>query len=141
MNAGRLLTLASLVAVALGGHVAPRARAEAGAISVPGYGPGIAGNVTIGPTAPVCQPDVPCSRPFAGANVVVLDDNGGDRQGRVVARAVTNRHGNFILSVRPGDYLVSVRTPGTLPACGDAPVTVTLRSFTLVTVDCDTGIR
>jgi hypothetical protein len=129
-----------LVAAVVGGQVA-QSGAEDAALVVPGYGPGLAGHVTLGPTTPVCQPDIPCVAPFARAPVAVLDDNGGDRQGRVVARAVTNRRGAFIVSLPAGDYVVRVGTTDALPACDEARATVRVHRFTLVTIACDTGIR
>jgi hypothetical protein len=42
-------------------------------VRAPRYGSGIAGHVVEGPTTPVCRPNVPCTRPFANATILVLD--------------------------------------------------------------------
>lgn len=136
------VTLAcTLVVAALGVRTPTPAAAEDAGLVIRGYGPGVAGSVMLGPTTPVCQPDVPCIRPFAGARIVILDDSGGARQGSVVARAITNHRGNFVVSVPAGEYAVRVRTRGVFPACGETPVTVVPGVFALVAVECDTGIR
>jgi hypothetical protein len=104
-------------------------------ILVPGYGPGVAGNVTVGPTRPVCLPNDPCTRPFAGARVNVLNSL---RQ--PVASAITNSLGNFLLSVPSDNYIIHVQTTG-LPFCAEARAAVGPKTFTLVAIDCDSGIR
>ena len=104
-------------------------------LSVPGYGPGVAGHVTLSPTTPVCQPGVPCVKPFAGATVQVLDSSRD-----LVGSAVTNTSGAFIVSVPHGQYLIHVLTVD-FPRCPEVPVVVGTDYFTLVKVPCDTGIR
>ena len=104
-------------------------------IVAPGYGPGVAGHVTLSPTTPVCRTGVPCERPYNGAIVQVLDLN---RQ--VVASAVTNPQGAFIASVPPGDYTVHIMTID-FPRCPEASLTVGKAFFTLTTIACDTGLR
>ena len=47
--------------------------ADAPALVVPGYGPGIAGHVVEGPIRPVCQPNSACTGPFADATILILD--------------------------------------------------------------------
>ena len=113
-------------------HRLPRAR-----LHVPGYGPGIAGQVTRAPLTPVCRPEIPCSGPYAKAQVQVLDAPDATN---VLASAVTNDEGNFVLSVPPGDYIVRVQVTD-FPICPDAGAHVGKRGFDLVTIDCDTGIR
>jgi len=108
------------------------------ALVVPGFGPGVAGNISEGPIYPVCPVNVPCTKPFAGARVLVLGSTNPDS---VVGMAVTNALGNFIVSVPAGDYLVRVQVPGFFPRCGDAKATLGARAFTLVQIECDTGIR
>src|SRR5262245_16442763 len=65
-------------------------------LAVPGFGPGLAGNVSRGPTSPACQVNIPCTRPFAGATVLVVDSTD---PASVVGTAVANPRGNFIVSV------------------------------------------
>ena len=109
---------------------------DAGAAALTSYGPGVAGQVIEGPTTPVCRPNVPCTRPFANATILVLD--GTNRN--TVGTAVTNAHGNFIVSVPPGAYLVHVQVVD-LPRCPEIQATVGPSKFTAVQVSCDTGIR
>jgi hypothetical protein len=111
---------------------------------VPGFGPGVAGTVVVGPTAPVCLPEQPCDRPFAGARVMVLtvDPTAHVPTEIPVGIAVTNAQGNFIVSAPPGDYAVQIDTaPDHLPICTPVAVTVSGRHLTLVEVQCDTGMR
>jgi hypothetical protein len=105
-------------------------------VVVPRYGPGVAGQIIEGPTTPVCRPNIPCTKPFANATVLVLD--GTSRNS--VGTAVTNARGNFIVSVPPGAYLVHVQVAD-LPRCPEAQATVGPGNFTVVHIDCDTGIR
>ena len=70
--------------------------------------------------------------------MLVLDRTNPDI---VVGTAVTNALGNFIVSVPSGEYLVRVQVTGFFPSCGEAEATVGDRAFTLVQIDCDTGIR
>jgi hypothetical protein len=100
------------------------------------YGPGIEGNVNEGPITPVCKVGVPCTRPFAGATVLILDSASRN----VVASADTNTLGNFIVSVAPGSYLVHIMVVD-FPLCPEVPLTVAGTKFSPVTVGCDTGIR
>jgi hypothetical protein len=64
----------------------------------------------------------------------------------VVATAITNERGNFIVSVPPGTYTLHAGSarPRIQPAiggCSDVQVSVTGDTFALVTIGCDTGIR
>jgi hypothetical protein len=104
-------------------------------LNVPGYGPGVAGHVTLSPIMPVCQIGVPCSKPFAGATVQILDSTRD-----VVGSAVTNSSGAFIVSVPHGQYLLHVLTVD-FPRCPEVPIIVGTEYFTLTNVQCDTGIR
>ncbi|HEY1259897.1 MAG TPA: hypothetical protein VGF34_11655 [Stellaceae bacterium] len=103
---------------------------------VPGYGPGVAGQVSAGPSVPVCRPTMPCTRPFAGATVLLLDR----RARTVVGETVTNTSGNFIVATPPGAYIVHVRVVD-FPRCQEAPALVGQSDFTLVQIACDNGIR
>ncbi len=104
-------------------------------IVVPGYGPGVAGHVTIGPIMPVCQVGVPCDKPYDGAIVQILNANRS-----VVGTAVANAHGGFIVSLPPGDYITHIMTVD-YPRCPETNVTVGKKFFTLTSVVCDTLIR
>ena len=104
-------------------------------IVVPGYGPGVAGHVTLSPIMPVCQAGVPCDKPYDGAIVQILNANRS-----VVGTATTNAHGAFIVSLPPGDYITHIMTVD-FPRCPETNVTVGKKFFTLTSVVCDTLIR
>jgi hypothetical protein len=105
-------------------------------IVVPGIGPGIAGEVTVGPVTPVCVAGVPCDRPYDGAIAQILDATSR----AVVGTAVANARGRFIVSVPAGDYLVHIMTID-FPRCPEVAVTVGKAAFSLTQVTCDTGLR
>ena len=94
------------------------------------------GVVTRGPTTPVCQVGVPCSKPAAGVVLVF------SRAGSIVARARSGADGRYSLRLRAGAY--DVRLAGT-PTIGRGflPRRVVLSSVRQARVDfsIDTGIR
>jgi len=98
-------------------------------------GSGIVGNVSEGPIMPVCQINVPCTRPFVNAPILVL--NAANRN--VVRSTKTNRRGNFRVAVAPGSYLVHVQVID-FPRCPEVPATVRRHRLTHVQVACRTGI-
>ena len=104
-------------------------------IVVPGYGPGVAGHVTLGPTLPVCVANMPCDKPYDGAIVELLNASRA-----IVGTAVTNTHGAFIVSLPAGDYIAHIKTVD-FPRCPEAKVTVGKKVFTLTSIVCDTFIR
>lgn len=109
-------------------------------LTVPGYGPGVAIHTILYPIMPQCQPDLPCSGPYPGARVQVLDTN--SRQ--PVADAVSNNQGNFIAGIPPGDYIVHIETNNLpLPCCQEVNVHIAQDQsiFALVEVRCDSGLR
>jgi hypothetical protein len=63
---------------------------------------GLHGVVTRGPTQPVCQVGVPCSKPAVGAVLAF------SRSGAVAVRVRTDAAGRYSVRLRPGYY--SVRT-------------------------------
>ena len=137
----RKVFVSTLVAVGLWGSLLGMATAQetgAAVLVVPRFGPGVAGNVTVGPITPVCRPDVPCDRPFVGASVQVIGLSGHVKE--VVGTAVTNTAGNFLVSVPAGAYLVQVET-GIFPHCDEGEVKVDTKAFTFIALDCDSGLR
>lgn len=133
-------SLLSVLVLGLGTSSLPAYAASAvvdnvAGIVVPGYGPGMAGHVTIGPTMPVCQAGVPCDKPYDGAIVQILNASRS-----VVGTVVANSHGRFIVSLPPGDYIAHVMTVD-YPRCPETNVTVGKKFFTLTSVMCDTLIR
>jgi hypothetical protein len=133
ITASCLATIGSATAWAQIDRTPPR---DPPTVIVPGYGPGVAGQIIEGPTTPVCRPNIPCTRPFANATVHVQDSATQNS----VGTAVTNARGNFLVSVPQGAYIVRVQT-GTLPRCPEVSATVGPTNFTLVHISCDTGIR
>ena len=97
----------------------------------------IMGHVTEGPVTPVCQPNIPCTKPFSHATIQVLDS----ATRNPVGTAVTNRFGNFRAAVPRGRYLVHVHVVGLFPRCPEVAAVVRPRHVTRVKIACDTGIR
>ena len=128
-----LVTIGNASAWAQADQTRPR---DLTAVVVTGYGPGVAGQIIEGPTTPVCRPNIPCTKRFANATILVLD--GTNRN--TVGTAVTNARGNFIVTVPPGAYLVHVQVAD-FPRCPEVQATVGPSKFALVHVSCDTGIR
>ena len=111
--------------------------ADAPALVVPGYGPGIAGHVIEAPIARHCIPSIPCSRPVVNTTVLIVDR----KTRETVGTAVTNASGNFLVTVPHNAYLLQVETVGTFPRCPQAQATVGLTDFVPVQITCDSGIR
>jgi hypothetical protein len=97
---------------------------------------GLRGLVTRGPITPVCVAEQPCSEP--APNITLLFS----RNGRVVARAVTNGLGRYRVRLPAGLY--SVRRPGDATVGrGLEPDHARVRAGRFIRVDfsIDTGIR
>jgi hypothetical protein len=109
--------------------------AATASLVVPIFGPGIAGNVSEGPTTPLCVQGVLCTRPLANAILQFLDHS----THALVGKARSNSSGNFIVSVPDGEYLVHVMTVN-FPICPEQTVTVTGQNFALTQINCETGI-
>ena len=124
---GQVITATSLAALCCAAFSA--APAAARPVS------GIRGTVVEGPITPVCRPNVPCTRPFANATILVL--NAANRS--QVATALTNARGVFRVAVAPGSYLVHVAIID-FPRCPEASAKVTWRHVTRVHIQCSTGI-
>ena len=94
------------------------------------------GVVTRGPTTPVCQVGVPCSKPAPGAILVFSSD------GRPVARVRAGDRGRYSVRLRPGPYTVRLATQPKIGS-GLSPRLVRLPAVTSVRVNfsIDTGIR
>ncbi len=136
----QFVTAACLTAIGSGvawaAQINPAPSHDPPTLVVPGYGPGIAGQVIEGPTTPVCRPNTACTRPYADATVLMLDR----KNDTSVGATVTNTSGNFLVTVPPGVYLVHVLVVD-FPRCNEVQATVGQNNFTLVQVICDTGIR
>jgi hypothetical protein len=96
---------------------------------------GIRGNVTRGPTSPVCRAGMSCTGPAGGIVLVAF------RSGRQVAKTRTTEAGTFRFVLSPGVYVV--RTLRTSMANSFAARTVRVRPgrFTISNFEIDTGIR
>jgi hypothetical protein len=94
------------------------------------------GVVTRGPTTPVCQVGVPCSKPAPGVVLVF------SRAGVVVARVRSGVRGRYTVHLRTGTYDVRLATAPTIGR-GLAPrrVVVPLAEQAHVDFEIDTGIR
>ncbi len=125
----------TIPAIQYGGRVYTNAVVTLGKVVSMG-GPGIAGNVSEGPTTPVCMPGVPCTRPLAHANLQILDYT----THAMVNTVSSDSSGNFIVNVPDSVYLVQVITVD-FPRCPAQVVTVSGQSLALIQVNCDTGLR
>jgi hypothetical protein len=95
---------------------------------------GLYGVVTRGPVTPVCVAERPCSRPVAGATVVVA------RAG-LTRRAVTDRLGRYRIGVEAGRYTVRVLIGGGFQRARPTSVVVPAAQYVRVSFSVDTGIR
>jgi len=101
---------------------------------------GIAGQALAGPTCPVQQDPAAgacADRPVAGANLVILDDEGDE-----VIRVTTNPDGYFQASLEPGEYhLEPQAVAGLLGTPAPFIVVIEPGITNQVTISYDTGIR
>jgi hypothetical protein len=93
------------------------------------------GIVTQGPTQPVCQVGVPCSKPAAGIHLRFTRANG------VAVTVTTDARGRYSIRLARGTYTATVVPPRTIGR-GIDPRTFTARGTTQrLDFDVDTGIR
>jgi hypothetical protein len=93
------------------------------------------GVVMQGPTQPVCQAGVPCSKPAAGLQLVFA------RAGGSTVTVRTDAKGRYSIRLARGTYTVRVTPPRTIGR-GIEPHTFTVRGTTeRRDFDVDTGIR
>jgi hypothetical protein len=146
-KAGLILLLSGAVAVAvmLAKQTVPKGPPPAG-------GPtGLQGMVTIGPIAPVMQPGVPNSRPYADARIDVypprpLPIGPSPLPSDPIATARSGADGSYGIALAPGQYLVvanvvSTVAPGVMSVPPPQSVTVEAGQVTMVNFAFDTGIR
>ncbi len=98
----------------------------------------MSGMVRAGPTCPVETTGHPCApRPLSGVRVEARGSSG------LLAAAARTRHdGLYVLVLRPGAYVLSVRTIGLFPRCPLTRLVVATRPSSIkVNINCDTGIR
>jgi hypothetical protein len=93
------------------------------------------GLVRQGPTQPVCQVGVPCSKPAAGVQLVFTRATGA------MLKVRTDAKGRYSLRLRAGTYAVEVMPPRKIGS-GLQPRRITVRGTTQrIDFDLDTGIR
>jgi hypothetical protein len=98
---------------------------------------GVEGLVTVGPSCPVMQQDVPCpDKPYA-ALLTILSEN--DRN--VVGRVQAGQDGYYKVALRPGRYIVHPESPRAIPRAADAEVVVVEHQYTRLDITYDSGIR
>jgi hypothetical protein len=95
---------------------------------------GLYGVVTRGPVTPVCVAEKPCSRPVAGATIVLSRDG-------LIKRAITDRLGRYRMGVEAGRYTVRVLLDGTAQRARPTSVVVPVARYARVGLSIDTGIR
>lgn len=93
------------------------------------------GVVMQGPTKPVCQVGVPCSKPAVNLQLVFTRTNGA------VIKVRTGAKGGYSVKLPPGIYTVSLLPPRTIGR-GISPRKFTAHGATQrLDFDVDTGIR
>lgn len=101
---------------------------------------GLYGHAMLGPTCPVQRdpPDPSCSdKPYVGTLVAL---NASDP--RVpVATFQTGPDGAYNVTLAPGLYRLETPAGQNLPRCGAPTTMVTADHYTLLDVQCDSGIR
>lgn len=97
----------------------------------------IFGVVLASPACPVDRVYHACHpRPIGGAEVQARTAIAG-----VVATARTGTDGRFTLRIKPGSYLLVVRTPQVFPRCPRALVTLGSGATVRTHINCDIGLR
>jgi len=93
------------------------------------------GIVMQGPTQPVCQAGVPCSKPAADVQLIFTRRTGA------IVTVRTDARGRYSIKLARGTYAVKVMPPRTIGR-GIEPRTFTARGTTQrLDFDLDTGIR
>jgi hypothetical protein len=93
------------------------------------------GVVMQGPTQPVCQVGVPCSKPAAGVQLVFTRTSGA------IVTLRTDTRGRYSVKLARGTYTVKVM-PSRRIGSGIRPRSFTARGIKqLLNFDIDTGIR
>ncbi len=100
---------------------------------------GIRGLVALSPTCPVMRtpPDPACApKPYA-TTISISKAN----LTTVIATAKSNASGTFSVALPVGEYMLQAKGGSAYPQCSPATVTVTSKTWTSITINCDTGIR
>ncbi len=99
---------------------------------------GVSGTVQLSPAGPGPQrAGEPGTSPYRGAAVQLRNARGG-----VVARAVTDGQGQFMVAAPAGSYEVRVDVrQAAWPRCETVEATVRANRITRVAIACDSGMR
>src|SRR5258706_2009986 len=100
---------------------------------------GIEGQVLLGPTCPVVQPDDPaCADKPYQATLSILAASG-----QKISQFTTDAEGKFRISLNPGDYILVPESPNSsaLPIGREQSFTVIAGQFTQLSISYDSGIR
>ena len=102
---------------------------------------GITGIVLLGPQCPVVrvfEDEEQCrDKPYT----VRIDIFKSGLSGGAIATVLSDDEGKFRAELTPGNYTLKARGGSPYPSCKEETATVTEKSFTEVTLLCDTGIR
>ncbi len=134
MRATRLTAaVVALVTAGMLAAAAPAVPVGAGAAPAPS---GFRGEVTRGPTTPVCRVGIPCTAPAAGATLVF------SHTGRALARVTADEQGRYRIELPAGYYTVGTGGSGRW-AHRASPYRVKVRLAHVDRLDffIDTGIR
>ncbi len=98
---------------------------------------GVRGAVTLSPACGGPQREgITCSAAYADVELRLLSDGGTP-----LASARTSSTGRFRLTVPAGHYLVKVMTTSKMTRCPAIAVVVTAQAFSVVDIECDSGMR
>jgi hypothetical protein len=93
------------------------------------------GVVTMGPTQPVCQAGVPCSKPAAHVQLLFT------RAGAATIKVTTDAGGRYSVRLARGAYTVKVNPPMTIGRGLEPRAVTARRAVQRLDFDLDTGIR
>lgn len=99
---------------------------------------GINGQITLGPTTPVCRVGVPCSRPISATLAIT------DVAGRAIVPVTSGTDGRFRVDLPPGTYTLTplpMQAGALYPRAMPVTVAVTAGAYVQADVRYDTGLR
>lgn len=99
----------------------------------------ISGRVTISPTCPVerIPPDPKCAPKGFETTVSVTQGS----KSIILSEAKTDKNGNYVLELDPGEYTLNIFHGKILPSCLPVDVVVNVGKNQKIDINCDSGIR
>jgi hypothetical protein len=105
------------------------------------FNSGVKGRVLLGPICPVMQipPDPSCDDRPLETTVQVFVKNSRGNTPFIITK--TNRDGEYILSLPPGEYILEAVGGNPFPRCSTQDIIIEPEIILNVDISCDTGIR